>query len=93
MRLNKLLKYKKPQQDPDIIIFYSSYVRSEVKNSILLKGLIFRTPPNKLNNADDPIHFELFDRDICSLGLLSAEDLDFIKIKTKNIALSKTRLT
>ena len=39
-------------------------------------------------NAAYLVSFELFCRNICNLQVLSAEDLDFIKTKTKDIALS-----
>ena len=39
----KLLKAKKPQHNPEKIIFnYCSYVLSEAEKSVLLKGLVFR---------------------------------------------------
>ena len=79
-KFNNLLKDKKPQHDPEKIIFnYSSYV---------WKGLNFSIPPKKLNHADYLVNFELFYRDIGNLQVLSTEDLDFTKTKTKDIALS-----
>ena len=44
----------------------------------------------KVNHADYPVNFELFDRDIHNLQVLSTEHLDFIKTKTKDIALSSS---
>ena len=91
-KLNNLLKDKKPQHDPEKIIFnYSRYVLSEAEKSLLLKGLHFNIPLKKFNHADYLVDFELFYRDIRNLQVLSAEDLDFIKNKTKDIALSSFR--
>ena len=48
-KLNNILKHKKPQHDPEKIIFnYSSYVLSEAEKSLLLKVLNFNIPPKKL---------------------------------------------
>ena len=44
-----------------------------------------------LNHADYLVNFELFYRNICKLQVLYAEDLDFIKTKTKDMALSSFR--
>ena len=89
-KFNNLVKDKKPQHDPQKIIFnYSNnYVLSEVEKFLLLKGLNFSIPPKKLNHADYLVNFKLFYRDIRNLQVFSAEDLDFIKTKTKDIALS-----
>ena len=51
----------------------------------------FSIPPKKLNNADYLVNFELIYRDIGNLQVLSAEDLEFTKTKTKDIALSSFR--
>ena len=88
-KFNNLLKDKKPQHDPEKIIFnYSSYVLSEAEKSLLRKDLNFSIPPKKLNHADYLVNFKLIYRDIHNLQVLSAEDLDFIKTKTKDIVLS-----
>ena len=55
---------------------------------LLQKGLNFSIPSKKLNHADYLVNFELFYRDIHNLQVISTRDLDFIKTKTKNIALS-----
>ena len=53
------------------------------------KGLFFfNIPPKELNQADYLVNFKLFYKDICNLEVLSAEDLDFMKTKSKDIALS-----
>ena len=51
----------------------------------------FCLPPKQLKYADYLVHFELFYRDICNLEILSNEDLDFVKTKTKEAALSSIR--
>ena len=90
--MNNLLKDKKPQHEPEKIIFsYSSYVSSEAEKSLYLKDLNFTIPPKTFNYADYLVNFELCYRDICNLQVLSAEVLDFIKTKTKDIALSSFR--
>ena len=40
---------------------------------------------------DYPVQFELFFRDIHNLDILSNKDLDFVKAKTKEVALSSYR--
>ena len=62
-----------------------------MEKSLLRKGLNFSIPPKKLNHADYLFNFELFYRDICNLQVFSTEDFDFIKTKTKDIALSSFR--
>ena len=59
-----------------------------MERSLFLNGLNFSIPPKKFGHIVYLVKFELFYRDICNLEVLSAEDLDFIKTKTKNIALS-----
>ena len=44
-----------------------------------------------LDYADYLVQFELFFRDIRDLDILSNEDLDFVKAKTKEVALSSYR--
>ena len=90
-KFNNLLKDKKPQHDPEKIIFnYSSYVLSEAEKSLLQKGLNFSIPPKKFNHADYLVNFELFYRDIRNLQVLSTR-FNFIKTKTKDVALSSFR--
>ena len=62
-----------------------------VKSLFLLKGLNFSTPCKKLGYADYLLQFELFFGDICNLYILSNEDFDFNKAKTKKAALSSYR--
>ena len=58
-----------------------------------MKGSNLTIPPKKLNHADYLVNFELFYRDIRNLEVLSAEDLDFIKAKTKDIVVSSARFS
>ena len=64
---------------------------SDIEKKLLAKGLNFCLTPKKLNYADCLVHFELFYRDICNLEILFNEDLDFVKTKAKETALSSFR--
>ena len=44
-----------------------------------------------MDYADYLVNFELFYRNICNLGILSNEDLNFVKTRTKEAALSSYR--
>ena len=91
-KFNNLVTNQKPQHDQEKIIFsHSSYVLLEAEKSLLLKGLNFNILPKKLNHADHLVNFELFYRKNRNLQVLSTEDLDFIKTKTKDIALCSFR--
>ena len=48
-------------------------------------------PPRHLDYTDYLVNFELFYRNIRNLGILSNEDLDFVKTRTKEAALSSYR--
>ena len=88
----KLLQESKTENDPEKVIFnFSKYVLSDIEKKLLAKGLNFCLPPKQLKYADYLVHFELFYRDICNLEILSNEDLDFVKTKTKETALSSFR--
>ena len=88
----KLLQESKTKNNPEKVIFnFSKYVLSDVEKKLLAKGLNFCLPPKQLKYADYLVHFELFYRDIHNLDILSNEDLDFFKIKTKETALSSFR--
>ena len=83
------LQESKTENDPEIVIFnFSKYVFSNIERKLLAKGLNFCLPPKQLKYADYLVHFELFYRDIRNLEILSNEDLDFVKTKTKETALS-----
>ena len=87
-----LLKEKRSTQNPEKVIFnFSKYVLSDCEKSLLTKGLNFSIPCKKLDYADYLVQFELFFRDIRNLDILSNEDLDFVKTKTKEAALSSDR--
>ena len=58
-----------------------------------MKGLNFTIPPKKLNHVDYLVNFELFYRDTRNLQVLSAENLNFIKAKTKDIVVSSFRFS
>ena len=77
--------------DPSKAIFnISKYELSDCEKGLLAKGLNFSIPSKYLNYADCLVNFELFDRNIRNLGILS-NDLDFVKTKTKEAALSSYR--
>ena len=87
-----LLKEKRCTQNPEKVIFNSSkYVLSDCKKSLLTRGLNFSIPCKKLDSADCIVQFELFFRDIRNLDILSNADLDFVKAKIKEAALSSYR--
>ena len=56
-----------------------------------MKDLKFSIPPKKLNCADYLDNFELFDRSIYNLDSISNDNLDFVKTKTKDAALTSFR--
>ena len=56
-----------------------------------MKGLNFSLPHNYLDYADYLVNSELFYRNIPNLGILSDEDLNFVKAKLKKAALSSYR--
>ena len=88
----KLLQESKTGNDPEKVIFnFSKYALSDIEKKLLAKGLNFCLPPKQLKYADYLVHFELFYRDIRNLEILSNEDLDFVKTKTKETALSSFR--
>ena len=87
-----LLKQKRCTQNPEKVIFnFSKYVLSGCEKSLLTKGLNFSIPCKTLDYADYLVQFKLFFRDIRNLDILSNEDLDFVKAKTKEAALSSYR--
>ena len=88
----KLLQESKTENGPEKVNFnFSKYVLSDIEKKLLAKGLNFCLPPKQLKYADYLAHFELFYRDIRNLEILSNEDLDFVKTKTKETALSSFR--
>ena len=90
----KLLQESKTESDHEKVIFkFSNYVLSDIEKKLLVKGLNFCLPPKQLKCADYLGQFELFYTDIRNLEILSNQDLDFIKTKTKETALSPFRYT
>ena len=48
-KFSKLLRECKPKQDPEKIVFnFSNVTLTEAKKSLLVKGLSFSLPPEKL---------------------------------------------
>ena len=91
-KFSKLSSEQHPKNDPSKVIFnFSNYELSDSEKSLLVKGLNFSIPPRKLNYADYLVNYELFYRDIRNLDMLSNENLDFLKTKVKDAALSSYR--
>ena len=63
----------------------------KLKSLFFRRSVNFSVPPKKLNHFDYLVNFELFYRDIRNLQVRCTEDLDFIKTRTKDIALSTFR--
>ena len=82
---------KSPENPEKVIFNFSGYVLSDCENSLLTKGLNFSIPCKELDYADYLVQSQLFFRDILNLDILSNEDLDFVKAKTKEAALSSYR--
>ena len=79
-------------QDPSKIIFnFSKYQLSDVEKKLFGKELNFSLLSKYLDYADYFLNFELFYRNICNLGFLSNEDLDFVKATTKETVLTSYR--
>ena len=88
----KLLQESKTENDPEKVIFnFSKYVLSNIEKKLLVKGLNFRLPSNQLKYANYLVHLELLHRNIRNLEILSNEDLDLVKTKAKETALSSFR--
>ena len=90
LKSNSVVRQKK-LYNWEVIFNFSKYVLSDCEKSLLTKGLSFSIPCKKLDYADCQVHFELFLTDIRNLDILSSEDLDFVKAKTKQTALSSYR--
>ena len=59
--------------------------------SLLVTGLNFSLPPKKLNYSYYLVSFELFYRSIDDLRILSRDNLEYIKTKIKDLALTSFR--
>ena len=91
-KLSNLVKSSISMHDPSKVIFnFSKYELSDCEKRLLAKGLNFSLAPRHLDYADYLVNFELFYRNIRNLGILSNEDLDFVKTRTKEAALSSYR--
>ena len=91
-KFNKLLRECKAKQDPENIVFnFSNITLTEAEKSLLVKGLSFFLPPEKFSYSDYLIKFELFYRSIDILNILSGDNLDFIKTKIKDAAVTSFR--
>ena len=62
-----------------------------MEKTLLVKGLSFALPPKQLSYSDYLINFELFYRSIDNLKILSGDNLDFIKTRIKDTALTSFR--
>ena len=88
-KFNKLLRECKPKQDSENIVFnFPNVTLTKAEKSVLGKGFSFSLPPEKLIYSDYLINFELFYRSIDNLNILSGDNLDFIKTKSKDAALT-----
>ena len=87
------LKYELTlKHNPDAIIHnLSSYTLTAVEKDLLLKGLNFTISPNKLNYSDYCLGFENLFRDIKNIKNLNHDNLQFIKSKLKETALTSFR--
>ena len=75
-------------QDSSKIIFsFSKYELSDCEKRLLAKSLTFSLPHKYLDYADYLVSFEFFYRNMRTLAILSHEDLDFVKARTKEAAL------
>ena len=87
-----LLKEKHSTENPEKVIFnFSNYVLSNCEKSLLTEDLNLIIPCKTLDYADYLALFELFFRDKRNLDILPNKDLDFVKAKTKEAALSSYR--
>ena len=82
-RLKKILK--------KLFLTFPSMYFPILKRNSLRKVWIFVFHQSNLIMPTILVHFELFYRDTCNLEILSNEDLDFLKTKTKETALLSFR--
>ena len=91
-KFSELLKEYPPRNDPEKVIFnFSEATLNESEKALLSRGLNFSLPPKQLKYVDYLLNFELFFRDICKLEILSNKNLEFLKTKIKDVALSSLR--
>ena len=91
-KFNKLLIENRPKQDLEkVILNFSKLSLTDAEKTLLVKGLSFALPPKQLSYSDYLINFELFYRSIDNLKILSGDNLDFIKTRIKDTALTSFR--
>ena len=91
-KFSELLQEYPSRNYPEKVIFnFSKANLNKSQKTLLSKGLNFSLPPKQLEYVDYLLDFELFFRDICKLDILSNENLEFLKTKIKDVALSSLR--
>ena len=89
---NKLQIENRPKQDFEKVIFnFSKLPLTDAEKTLLVKDLSFALPPKRLSYSDYLINFEWFYRSIDNLKILSGDNLDFIKTRIKDTALTSFR--
>ena len=80
------------KQEPEKVFFNSSKVSLiETEKSVVAKGLSLLLPPKHLSYSEYLINFELFCRSTDQLKILSGDNLDFMKTRIKDTALTYFR--
>ena len=80
------------KQEPEKVFFNSSKVSlTETEKSVVAKGLSLLLPPKHLSYSEYLINFELFCRSTDQLKILSGDNLDFMKTRIKDTALTYFR--
>ena len=91
-KFHNLLQEKSSTKDPEkVILNFSKHILWDCEKSLLTKGLNFGIPCKKVDYGNHLANFELFFRDISNLDILPKEDLDFGKVKNKEVVLSSYR--
>ncbi|XP_057290203.1 uncharacterized protein LOC130612883 [Hydractinia symbiolongicarpus] len=91
-KIANLKRLKPPTNDVATVIFnFSKHILTDFEKSLLVKGLNFSVPPQSLNYGDYLVNYETLFRDIRGINLLNNEDLDFVKTRIKDVALSTYR--
>ena len=92
-KLHKLLERSKSFcNDPKKVIHnFSSHKLTKLEEDILVKGLNFSVLPKNLNYADYCMNFELLFRKIRTDSNLNFENLELLRTRIKDIALSSYR--
>ena len=89
---NKLLTECKPKQDAEkLVLNFSNLSLTKAEKSLLMKGLSFLLQPKKLSYSDYLVNFELFYISINNLKIICGNNLDYIKSKVKDLALTSFR--